>query len=160
MATQFLSRSIVKANDRICRLMSNSLKRKMKAEIIKDASQKNETFVEVKVNPLDQSIISYKNITSYMNIDTERYQKNILESAARIIDVENQPIIQIELIEVAWCKAGPNREKILPILSDLEYEFLESDKTREICFEKPDLNNCYNVFCLRMGMYRARLGLV
>jgi len=130
VATQFLSRSIVKANDRICRLMSNSLKRKMEAEIIKDASQKNETFVEVKVNPLDQSIISYKNITSYMNIDTERYQKNI------------------------------NREKILPILSDLEYEFLESDKTREICFEKPDLNNCYNVFCLRMGMYRARLGLV
>jgi len=120
----------------------------------------NENSIEVKIVSLGTDLEDYKNEIAYIKIDVEGFEKNVLDGATQILEVENQPIIQIELNEEALVRAGSSRSETLSILSKLGYEFWEIDKSKKGFLKKSDLSNCSDVFCFGRGKFRDRLHLV
>jgi len=120
----------------------------------------NENSVEIQILSLNSDLEDYKNDIAYIKIDVEGYEKNVLDGATQILNVENQPIIQIELNEEALVRAGSSRSETLSMLSDMGYEFWEIDKKRKGFLTKSNLSDCSDVFCFGKGKYKARLDLV
>jgi len=124
------------------------------AHVVKEASK---TTTEVPVVCLDDDISNIIGEIAYIKIDVEGYELSTLKGAKKILNVTDQPIIQIELNNEALERAGTSRSEAVTFLKSFGYSFWEVVPNNPGKLKKTDAEQCSDVFCFGRGKYAQRV---
>lgn len=120
-------------------------------------SDKAESTIEVAVVALDEDLSDKIGRIAYIKIDVEGYEYFALEGASQILDVENQPIIQIELNDEALERAGTSRTETVNLLRSHGYSFCDVVPGKSGVLKQTDADRCSDVFCFGRGIFGKRV---
>jgi len=120
-------------------------------------ADKTESTYDVKVVALDEDLNEEIGKIAYIKIDVEGYEYRTLRGARRIIDVVDQPIIQIELNDEALTRAGNTRADVIDLLGSHGYSFWAVTPGRPGFLQETDAINCSDAFCIGRGRYGERI---
>lgn len=104
---------------------------------------------------LSSELDRYKGRIAFIKIDVEGFEFSVLEGSKSLLEVDNQPIIQIELNDEALHRAGTTRFHVLEFLSDMNYKFWDIKEAGELFRTNGD--GCTDVFCAGMGIFATRV---
>ena len=120
-------------------------------------TEKDNNTIEIPIVTLDEDLADLAGKISYIKIDIEGFEYSALKGGKTFLDVEDQPIIQIELNDEALVRAGSSREETVSFLKNIGYDFFEADPGKPGHLRVSDTSICSDVFCFGKGKYTERL---
>jgi FkbM family methyltransferase len=110
---------------------------------------------QVPIVKLSDDLEQFRGSIAYMKVDVEGHELAVLRGASELLDVPNQPLLQLEVNDSALDRGGASRGALLEFLRSRGYVFWETGPHGQL--RRTDATGGSDVFCAGQGRYADRI---